>query len=104
MTVSSKENHMWDNQYSQCLCESVAGRRPATPSQTRLMPAFRVSTGLHVKYRRPKAGDASNEGLLKVEKREFRCLGVWMKVSLDETGFGRKCYWTKPFLDESVIG
>ena len=25
---------------------------------------------------RPKAGDASPEGLLKVERREFRCLGV----------------------------
>ena len=25
-------------------------------------------------------------------------------MSLDETGFGRKCRWTKPFLDESVIG
>ena len=22
--------HMWDNQYSPCLCENVAGRRPAT--------------------------------------------------------------------------
>ena len=40
------------------------------------MPAFRVSTGFHVKHRRPKAGDASPEGLLKVERREFRCLGV----------------------------
>ena len=26
-----------------------------------------------------------------------------MKVSLDETGFGRKCHWMKPFLDESVV-
>ena len=43
-------------------------------TQTRLMPAFRVSTGLHVKHRRPSAGDASHEGLLKVERREFRCL------------------------------
>ena len=25
-------------------------------------------------------------------------------MSLDETSFGRKCHWTKPFLDESVIG
>ena len=30
-------------------------------TQTRLMPAFRVSTGLHVKHRRPSAGDASHE-------------------------------------------
>ena len=29
-----------------------------------------------MKHRRPKAGDASPEGLLKVERREFRCLGV----------------------------
>ena len=24
-------------------------------------------------------------------------------MSLDETGFGRMCHWTKPFLDESVV-
>ena len=35
MTFSSKNRFiqkidMWDNQYSPCLCESVAGRRPAT--------------------------------------------------------------------------
>ena len=41
------------------------------------MPAFRVSTGLHVEHRRPKAGDGSHEGLLKVERRGFRVLGVW---------------------------
>ena len=28
----------------------------------------------------------------------FRCSG------LDENSFGRKCHWTKPFLDEGVIG
>ena len=39
---------------------------------TRLMPAFRVSTGLHVEHRRPSAGDAPHEGLLKVERRGFR--------------------------------
>ena len=44
-------------------------------THTRLMPAFRVSTGLHVEHRRPKR-DASHEGLLKVERREFRCLGL----------------------------
>ena len=26
-----------------------------------------------------------------------------MKLSLDETGFGRKCHWMNPFLDESVV-
>ena len=25
-------------------------------------------------------------------------------MSLDETVFGRKCHWTKPVLDENVIG
>ena len=30
------------------------------------------SAALHVEYRRPKAGDAPHEGLLKVERREFR--------------------------------
>ena len=28
-----------------------------------------------MEHRRPKAGDAPHEGLLKVERREFRCLG-----------------------------
>ena len=41
-------------------------------TETRLMPAFRVSTGLHVEHRQPKAGDAPPEGLLKVERRGFR--------------------------------
>ena len=58
-----------DNQYSQCFCEGDAF------TQTRLIYAFRVSTGLHVEHRRPKAGDAPHEGLLKVEKRGFRGLG-----------------------------
>ena len=29
-----------------------------------------------MEHRRPKAGDGPHEGLLKVEKREFRCLGL----------------------------
>ena len=29
---------------------------------------------------------------------------VWDETVMDETGFGRKCHWTKPFWDESVIG
>ena len=29
-----------------------------------------------MEHRRPKAGDAPHEGLLKVETREFRCLDV----------------------------
>ena len=41
----------------------------------RVMHAFRFSTGLHVEHRRPKASGAPREGLLKVERREFRCLG-----------------------------
>ena len=41
-----------------------------------LCQAFRVSTGLHVEHRRPMAGDAPHEGLLKVERRGFKCLGV----------------------------
>ena len=65
-----------DNQYSPCFCEGVAGRRPATFTQTRLMSAFRVSTGLHVEHRRPKAGDAPHEGLFEVEKLGFGRLGV----------------------------
>ena len=31
------------------------------------------------------------------------CFGrkcFWMKVFLDESVFGRKCFWTKVFLDE----
>ena len=34
------------------------------------------SAGLHVQHRPPKGGDAPHEGLLKVERREFRCSGV----------------------------
>ena len=45
-------------------------------TETLLMPAFRVSTGLHVEHRRPKSGDAPHEGLLKVERRGFRCSGL----------------------------
>ncbi len=29
-----------------------------------------------MEHRRPKAGDAPHDGLLKVERREFRCFGV----------------------------
>ena len=36
-------------------------------TQTRLMSAFWVSTGFHVEHRRPKAGDAPHEGLLKLK-------------------------------------
>ena len=75
-----------DSQYSPFLCEGVAGRRPAAFTQTRLMPAFRVSTGLHVEHRRPKAGDAPHEGLLKVERREFRCLGVFRCLGFRSLG------------------
>ena len=39
-------------QYSPCLCESVPGRRPTAFTEARLMPAFWVSTGLHVEHRR----------------------------------------------------
>ena len=38
-----QKNHMWDNQYSPCLCESVVGRRPATPSHVYLTSAFWIS-------------------------------------------------------------
>ena len=47
-----------------------------TFTQTRILPAFRVSTGLHVEHRRPKAGDAPHEGALKVERREFKVFRV----------------------------
>ena len=47
---------MWDNQQSPYFCESVAGRRPVTLSQN--------------------TAYAHLLGLLKVERREFRCLGL----------------------------
>ena len=56
-----KETKGRDNQYGLCFCDGVAGRR----APSRLMSAFRVSTGLHVEHRRPSAGDAPHEGLLK---------------------------------------
>ena len=71
--------------------EEVEGEGKAGDAftQTWLMPAFRVSTGLHVEHRRPLAGDAPHEGLLKVERRELWCLGfrfwVW--------GLGVRGFW-----------
>ena len=51
------------------------GREKETRAGQSIQSAFRVSTGLHVEHRRPKASDAPHEGLLKVERQEFRCLG-----------------------------
>ena len=77
-TKKERKQFGWGNQYSSCLCEGVAGRRPATLStETLLVPAFRVSTGLHVEHRRPKAGDAPHEGPLKVKGG---CLGFRVQV------------------------
>ena len=47
-------------------------------TQTRLLPAFRVSTGLHMEHRwpSPKAGGAPHEGLRKVESGNLGVLGV----------------------------
>ena len=50
----------------------------------------------------------SGFGCLGVQGLWFRVFRVgrnrfWIKVSLDETVFGRKCHWTIPFLDESVV-
>ena len=65
---------------SVCVKASVS-RRPATPSHKHgSCPPF--------DFHRPKAGDAPHEGLLMVERREFRCSGVFgvrMKVVLDES-------------------
>ena len=60
-----------DNQYSQCFCEGDAF------TETLLMSAFRVSTGLHVEHRRPKAGDAPHERLLKLNGGGSGVLGFW---------------------------
>ena len=65
-----RKTRRWDNQKNPCFCEGVAF------TETRLMPVFRVSTGLHVEHRRPKAGDASHQGLLKVERRGFKVKGL----------------------------
>ena len=70
------QNHMWDNQQSPCLCESVAGRRPAT---------------LHL---RSVAGRKAG-----VQGSGFRVWGlgsVW--------GLGWKWFWMNVFLNESVFG
>ena len=59
------ETKGWDSQYSPCLCEGVAGRRPATPSHKHgLCPRFG--------FQQAFAGDDQHEGLLKVERRGFR--------------------------------
>ena len=44
-------DHSEQKQHSPCLCESVAGRRPATPSHKHgLCPPLGVSTGLSVEH------------------------------------------------------
>ena len=52
----------------------------ASPADSRRR-SFRVSTGVHVEHRWPKAGDP-HEGLLKVERwmfrLGFRCSGGWL--------------------------
>ena len=61
-------------QYSPCLC----GRRLHTNmAYARLSGFNRPSGGASTAEGRPKVGDAPHEGLLKVERREFRfrCLG-----------------------------
>ena len=71
-TEQKKEATKWDNQCCPCLCENVAGRNPATPSQKHgLCPPFDFN---RPSCRRPKG---------EVERREFRCLGL-MKIE----GFG----------------
>ena len=40
-------------------------------TQTRLMPAFRVSTGLHVEHRRPKASDAPHGAFATLANSNF---------------------------------
>ena len=55
-----------------CRTENNTENKSAKRNYKGEMPAFRVSTGLHVEHRQPKAGDAPHEGLLKVERREFR--------------------------------
>ena len=78
-TTANKTTRWWQNNIVRvCVKASPAGGRPKAGDALHkhgLMPASRVSTGLHVEHRR-KAGDASHEGLLKVERREFRCFRV----------------------------
>ena len=59
-TRSSKKHStsLGAKKYGPYFCESVASRRLATLSQTRLMPVFRVSTSLHMKVcSRPNGGN-----------------------------------------------
>ena len=49
-----------------------------------------------------------HESLLKVERREYKCLGsgfgVWGSMFwVDENGFGRKYFQMKMFLDEFIF-
>ena len=45
-TTANNTTGWWQKQYCPCLCEGFAGD---AFTQTRLMPVFRVSTGLHMK-------------------------------------------------------
>ena len=87
MTVSSKKSHVVQSIQSVFVWKRRRPKAGDAFTQTRLMPAFRDSTGFHVKYRRLKAGCASPEGLLTVERRVLRCLGVWV--------FGFQGFWVQ---------
>ena len=54
----------------------LLGRRRLHKKNTAYTRPVWVSTCLHVEHRRPKAGDAPHEGLLKVERREVQVFGV----------------------------
>ena len=81
VSPANKTTGWWQKQYCPCLCEGVASRRPATPSHKHgLCPPFGFQQAFMRSIAGPgdaphEAGDAPHEGLLKVERREFRCLG-----------------------------
>ena len=84
---ASKPHHL----VVSCMCDGVAGRRLATYSHThgscRLLRLNRPSCGTSPD-RRPLAGDAAYESLLKVRIRESRCIRSSFTVHV--LGFGVK--------------
>ena len=71
-------DQVWPNQVS--LAKTKFGQdqvwpRPSAGQSILSVSAFRVSTGLHVEHRRPKAGDAPHEGLLKSKGGGLGVLG-----------------------------
>ena len=82
-----------------CLCEGVAGLRPATPSHRHGQYCFwsaEVGCGFQ------GGREVVDENVIGWKCFGWRC--QWMKTLLDEIVIGWNCSWKKVSLDENVFG